>query len=116
ASYHNRGRIHAQLGEYEQALAANLEALQIAPDDAQTCNNLAWLWAVSPRPELRDVNRAIEFARKACEKTEGKEAGYLDTLAVALAAAGQFEEAVRWQRLAIELCRPEEKAEYEKRL
>ncbi len=116
ASYHNRGRIHAQLGEYEQALAANLEALQIAPDDAQTCNNLAWLWAVSPRPEMRDVGRAIELARKACEKTAWKEAGYLDTLAVTLAAAGQFEEAIRWQRQALEFCRPEERADYEKRL
>jgi tetratricopeptide (TPR) repeat protein len=114
--WHNRGRVHAQLGEHDKALADNLEALKLAPDDAQTCNNLAWLWAVCPRLELRDVGRAVEFARKACEKTEWKEAGYLDTLAVALAAAGQFEEAVRWQRQAVELCRPEERADYEARL
>jgi tetratricopeptide (TPR) repeat protein len=114
--YHNRGRVYALLGNYEQAIADNLEALRLQPDDASTCNNLAWLWATSPRPELRDTGRAIEFARRACELTQWKRAGFLDTLATAHAAAGQFPEAVEQQRRAIELASDKEKAEYQSRL
>jgi hypothetical protein len=58
----------------------------------------------------------VDHARKACELTSWQEPGYLDTLAVAYAAAGRFEEALHWQRRALELCREEEKADYESRL
>jgi tetratricopeptide (TPR) repeat protein len=114
--YHNRGRIHALLGNYEQAIADNLEALRLYPDDARTCNNLAWLWATHPQPEQRDPARAIEYARRACAQTQGQVAGFLDTLAAAYAAAGQFAEAVEHQRQALELASAEEKAEYRARL
>jgi tetratricopeptide (TPR) repeat protein len=114
--YHNRGRVYALLGNYEQAIADNLEALRLNADDANTCNNLAWLWATNPRPELRQPARAIELARRACELTQGQIAGFLDTLAAAYAAAGQFAEAVEQQRRAIELASEKEKAEYRARL
>ena len=68
------------------AIADNLAALQIRPDDAGTINNLAWLWAACPADAIRDPQRAVEYARKACEATEYGHPGYLDTLAVALAA------------------------------
>jgi tetratricopeptide (TPR) repeat protein len=114
--YHNRGRVHALLGNYEQAIADNLEALRLQPEDARTCNNLAWLWVTNPRPEQRDPARAIEFARRACELTQWQVAGFLDTLAAAYAAAGQFAEAIAQQRRAIELASENEKAEYQSRL
>ena len=108
--------MHALLGHYEQAIADNLQALRLRPDDARTCNNLAWLWATNPHREQRDPSRAIEHARRACELTQWQNAGFLDTLAVAHAAAGQFAEAIQWQRKAIELASEEEKAEYQARL
>jgi tetratricopeptide (TPR) repeat protein len=114
--YHNRGRLHAQMGNYEQAIADNREALRLQPDDARTCNNLAWLLATNPRPELRDPVQAIEHARRACELTQWQIPGFLDTLAVAYAAAGQFAEAIQWQQKAIELASEEEQAEYRSRL
>lgn len=114
--YHNRGRTHALFGNYEQAIADNLEALRLRPDDPSTCNNLAWLWATHPRPEQRDPARAIEFARRACELTQWRIAGFLDTLAVAYSAAGQLAEAIEQQRRAVELASDEEKGEYQARL
>jgi tetratricopeptide (TPR) repeat protein len=45
-----------------------------------------------------------------------REPGHLDTLAVALAAAGQFEEAAKYQRQAVELAPEAEKADYRSRL
>jgi tetratricopeptide (TPR) repeat protein len=114
--YHSRGRLHAQLGRYAEAIADNLEALKLRPGDARTCNNLAWLWATCPRAELRDGPRAVEHARTACEATGWQDPGYLDTLAVAYAACGQFEEAVRWQRKAVELAPEAEREGYAARL
>jgi tetratricopeptide (TPR) repeat protein len=114
--YHNRGRVHALLGNYEQAIADNLEAFRLQPEDARTCNNLAWLWVTNPHSEQRDPARAIEFARRACELTQWQIAGFLDTLAAAYAAAGQFADAVAQQRRAIELASEKEKAEYQSRL
>ena len=91
-------------------------ALRLAPDDLRTLNNLAWLWATCPKDELRDGPRALEFARKACEQTGWEQPGYLDTLAVACAECGQFDEAVRWQAKAVELATQAEKADYQSRL
>jgi tetratricopeptide (TPR) repeat protein len=116
SGYHNRGRVRALLGDYAAALADNLEALRLAPEDALTHNNLAWLWATCPKAELRDPVRALEYGRKACELTGWREPGFLDTLAAACAANGQFEEAAQWQRKAMELCREEEKPDYQTRL
>jgi tetratricopeptide (TPR) repeat protein len=48
--------------------------------------------------------------------TQWQNAGFLDTLAVACAAAGQFAEAIEFQRRAIDLASEEEKAEYRARL
>jgi tetratricopeptide (TPR) repeat protein len=116
ATYHSRGRVHAALGNYEQAIADNLEALKLRPGEPRTCNNLAWLWATCPRPELRDAPRALETIRAACAAVGEEDAGYLDTLAAAHAACGQFEEAVRWQRRAMELAPEQERPDYEPRL
>jgi Flp pilus assembly protein TadD len=114
--YHARGHVHARLGDEERAIADNLEALKRRADDARTCNNLAWLYATASRQELRDPARAVELARKAVERGGGKDLGHLDTLAVALAAAGQFEEAVKEMTRAIELAPQGEQEEYRRRL
>lgn len=51
----------------------------------------------------RDSRRAVEVATEACELTEWSQANYLETLADAYAADGDFEAAVRWQTKANEL-------------
>jgi tetratricopeptide (TPR) repeat protein len=113
---HNRGKVYALLGEPDKAIADNLRALELAPDDVRTCNNLAWLWATTVRPELRNPTRALECALQACTGSAGQEPSHLDTLAAAYAAAGRFAEAVEAQRKAVDLVPEGERQGYRQRL
>ncbi len=92
--YVNLGTAYTQLGQYELAIQNWTRAVQIEPNNAYVLNNLAWILAAIGDVSAQDTNRAIEFARRACELTDYKEAEKLDTLAVTYAAAGKFPDAV----------------------
>ena len=70
-------------------------------DDAGLYDRYAWLLATHPDPRLRDGQLAIEFAQRAIEVTNPPYWTYVDTLAAAYAAAGDYENAVKQQRRAI---------------
>ncbi len=57
-----------------------------------TINNMAWILSTSASGELRDPDRAVELAREDVLANPGN-ASYLDTLAVAYAAQGHFDQA-----------------------
>ncbi len=109
-----RARIHSQLGQDAEAVADNFTAWEHAPGDVRVANNLGWLLAVIAQKELRDPNRAIEFAQQAVAANPS--ATHLDTLAAALASAGRFAEAIETQRRAIELASEAEKPDFLDRL
>jgi len=73
------------------------------PEDANLANTLAWHLATAPDDELRDASEALRLARVACQGAGGSSASALDTLAAALAEAGQFDEAIETARRAMEL-------------
>lgn len=91
-----RGRAADAARHYE-------DAIRIREDFADACNNLAWILATDPDERLFNPVRAVELAERACRLTQRRDAGHLDTLAAALAAAGRFEDAVRAAQEAIEV-------------
>lgn len=99
-----RSRADALLsvGKHKEAIADYTAALEGRPEDDLILNNLAWVLATSPRDELRDGERAVELATKACEVTEYQRPHILSTLAAAYAESGNFEKAIEWSSQAVE--------------
>ena len=70
-------------------------------------NDLVWTWATCPLAEQRNPAKAMELAAHMIKQQDTLEAPELDTVAAALAAAGRFEEAVKFQQLAIDKTKAE---------
>jgi tetratricopeptide (TPR) repeat protein len=113
-----RGRADAYLGQGKQAeaVADYDKALENDPKNSGVLNNLAWVLATSPDDKLRNGQRAVELATKACEETEYKQAHILSTLAASYAETGNFEKAIEWSQKAVDLGAEEMKGQLRKEL
>ena len=69
--------------------------LEEDPQNLQALNFLAWVQATSRDPQIRNPNRALKMAKRAARAADYNSAEYMDTLAVAYAAAGDFDQAVQ---------------------
>ena len=92
-----------------EAVAGFRWALQLDPGRLATANNLAWILATSADPAIRDPEEAVRLGEMACQGAANANPAFLDTLGVAYAAAGRFEEAVRTEEKAIDQARAEGK-------
>lgn len=99
--------------ELDEAIAALGAGLEQGPGDVHLRLQLAWLLATHPNPARRKADRAIELADDAFLHDRTPET--LETLAVALAARGDFAEAVQYELEAIELAGGEEAPGFEDR-
>ncbi len=104
------GREHALLGsvlsmegKVEATIAEYREALRLQPNAPEVLNNLAWILASNPNPQLRNGAEAVDLAERACALTQTNQALKIGTLAAACAEAGRFDEALAWAQKAREV-------------
>ncbi len=96
----NLGLMLFETGRYAEAGTALDEALGRFPSDVATRHLLARLLATSPDDAARDGARAVELAQSVVDEQPALD--HLETLAMALAEAGRFDDAVAWQERALE--------------
>jgi thiol-disulfide isomerase/thioredoxin len=69
--------------------------------DAEKLNDFAWYILTNPRARYRDLDLAMDTAKKAYDATGGKDASVLETYARALFDTGKVNEAIQAQKQAI---------------
>jgi protein O-mannosyl-transferase len=92
-------------GNPAEALQHYEKALELAPGSVATLTNLAWLLATSSDASIRNGSKAVELAKQADRVAGGTNTLVLRTLAAAYAENGEFANAIRTARSAMQLAR-----------
>jgi TonB family protein len=113
-----RARAYNIIGQPELALRDVREGARLSPNNAAANNSLAWFLATSPEQSVRNGTEAVSAATKACDISRWKESDHIDTLAVAYAEVGDFDQAIKFERqsLADASLSPKQREEREKHL
>ncbi len=110
---------------WSEALITFQESLAELKDDVPDLNGLqamrlnwiSWIRGACPDDRYRDAKIAVSCGQQACILSEYRNGGDIDTLAAAHAESGNFAEAVKLERQAIELTDDEStQEEYRQRL
>ncbi len=96
-----RWQSHLAFGQRDEAIASLRESLVAVPGDWSLTCSLAWILAVNARPGDAAAQEAVRLATAAVEANP-EHPRSLDTLAVAYAAVGSFDEAVEAARQALQ--------------
>jgi tetratricopeptide (TPR) repeat protein len=110
--HYNLGNALLVSGQVRAAEEHWLQALTLNPELVAAQNSLARLLATLAPAEGGDPARAVALAERACDLSNNQVAPYVDTLAIAYAAAGRFNDAIRTALKAIELARSAGQAQW----
>ena len=105
--HHWLGDVGKAVKHYRQAVKKDSDLS--VPLRITMLNDLAWLLATDQKH--RDPTAAVSYARQAVGATDNSDPALLDTLAVAQASAGKFDEAVKTAEKAVELAAAAKKAD-----
>lgn len=98
-----------RLGRWAEAHEAIEESLLILPRAHRLRHLQARLLATNPKAELRDGRRAMQLVSISTDAQVGVQ--QVETMAMALAELGRFDDAIRWQNSALEAARVNGKEE-----
>jgi tetratricopeptide (TPR) repeat protein len=104
-AYINHALVWKQRRAFDRAVFELTELIRRAPDHAEAHRTLARILATCNLEAIRDGNRALAEATRACELTEWRDPDCLDTLATAYAELGEYPAAIQAQTRAIQLLR-----------
>jgi len=96
-------QVYELMGRGEEALNSLETGLQADPGNAGILNQLGWLYATSGDPSQRDPEKAVAYAQRAVEASNGRDANILDTLAEAYYANRDFDRAIEAEERALEI-------------
>ncbi len=102
-AHYNLGMIFYGRGENVEAERHWRAAVRLNPKKIEYLRPLAWALATSPEPAARNGAEAVKLAERAVQLSEKPDAAVIGTLAAAYAEAGQFADAVKNARQALEL-------------
>jgi len=100
-----------EMNQIDSVLEQCYQILEVNPNYTAALNTIAWIKAASESKKFREPEKAIQLAKQACELTDYKVPGVLDTLAVAYAAAGNFRLAVETAEKALRITKYENQAQ-----
>ena len=98
-------------GQAADAIEQYREILRRQPKALEAANNLAWILATHGDEKLREHAEALSLAQAVIKSRGAGQANVLDTLAAALAANDQFEQATAIAEKAVELARTQKQTE-----
>jgi tetratricopeptide (TPR) repeat protein len=79
--YRELAFVYATMDKPKEAVEAAAKAIKLNALDANTYNNLAWVYSHSKDNQYRNLDEALLDAEKAVKYTNGRYPEYLDTLA-----------------------------------
>ena len=108
------GDLHYQHRDLKQAAEAYEQAVVLDPNHPQGLNNLAWLYATGPVPDLRHPARALELALRAAALDPAPHV--LDTLAESYYVNGRYADAEATGHRALDAAGNDNRAYFEGQL
>jgi hypothetical protein len=92
-----------QIGYWKNGVTLFTHSATVDNTNLPALNCLAFSYAADPDPNVRDPQKAVRLAQFCVQQTARTEPGFLDTLSVAQAASGQFQQALGTALEALQL-------------